>query len=286
MFPIIKDAVNVERTDNIHILSSTRRLQDDNGGGGDRSGVEGNISTQTPEVAGGGDTEEDWEIAKNATLNATFGLGGVGPVVSWNDTNGTHHVIALFPSDVPSASFVSSSPSAQPSIVKTNPSKNLPTSNSSTSKNLPTSNSSTNNKNEYRPPDDDHISNDDDYHTKIPQQRTHSDWADYTPKEMEVIIKEEIDAIEHDKYVRMISVSLAIISFLFMLFIAQQMIENPNGYCAKICRIAVGLVRCLLYPIYICICCKCFCFRRRRHHTALHNTDDDGTTYRSDLELS
>jgi len=66
-----------------------------------------------------------------------------------------------------------------------------------------------------------------------------------------------IDEMEHD-LTAVISLSVAFtVMFIFAIIVAYQMLENPSGFCATICRLIVacwcGLIRCICYP------CRAMC---------------------------
>mmetsp|Transcript_9915 Transcript_9915/g.20728 ORF Transcript_9915/g.20728 Transcript_9915/m.20728 type:complete len:399 (+) Transcript_9915:126-1322(+) len=61
-----------------------------------------------------------------------------------------------------------------------------------------------------------------------------------------------IDEMEHDRSV-IIALSVVFgVMFFFSVFVAYQMLENPDGCCASVCRISVacwcGIARCICYP--------------------------------------
>merc|ERR1712028_227921 len=66
-------------------------------------------------------------------------------------------------------------------------------------------------------------------------------WSDSTIEEM-----------EHDKTV-IIALSVVLgVMFFFSIFVAYQVLENPDGCCSSLCRISVacicGVSRCVCYP--------------------------------------
>ena len=98
-------------------------------------------------------------------------------------------------------------------------------------------------------------------------------------------VEKEVEEMAHDtKVVIALSVVFGAM-FFFAIFVAYQMLENPNGCCASICRITVacvcGIIRCICYP------CRAMCgctgeSSRQQDHMMLAN---DGH-FTHDLELS
>lgn len=76
------------------------------------------------------------------------------------------------------------------------------------------------------------------------------------------------------------------IMFFFSVFVAYQMLENPNGICASLCRISVafwcGITRCICYPCRAMCGCTGSSQSNRQDHMMLPN---DGH-FTHDLELS
>lgn len=95
-----------------------------------------------------------------------------------------------------------------------------------------------------------------------------------------------INEMEHDKNV---IIALSVVfgaMFIFSIFTAYQLLENPEGCCASICRITVacwrGIVLCVCYPCRAI--CGCTNKQRSGRHTMVGTADEDGFTH--DLELS
>ncbi len=95
-------------------------------------------------------------------------------------------------------------------------------------------------------------------------------------------VEKEVEEMAHDKKV-VIALSVVFgVMFFFAIFVAFQMLENPNGCCASICRITVACVcGCICYP------CRAMCgctgqSSRQQDHMMLAN---DGH-FTHDLELS
>jgi len=94
---------------------------------------------------------------------------------------------------------------------------------------------------------------------------------------------ETIEELEHDKTVIIaLSVTFGVMVF-FSIFVAFQLLENPDGCCASICRISVacwcGLLRCICYP------CRAMCGCTGPSHGEHMMVPDDGR-FTHDLELS
>jgi len=92
-----------------------------------------------------------------------------------------------------------------------------------------------------------------------------------------------IEDIEHDKTV-IIALSIVFgVMFFFSIFVAFQMLENPEGCCASICRITVacwcGIIRCICYP------CRAICGCTSPTGGQHMIVPDDGH-FTNDLELS
>jgi len=98
---------------------------------------------------------------------------------------------------------------------------------------------------------------------------------------------EPIEEMEHD---RNVAIALGICSGigLFLAIItAQQMLENPQGCCASMCRILVsvtcGVTRCICYPCRkICGCTT----KQERYSNELISGGGYNEEYISDLELT
>merc|ERR1711907_45800 len=92
-----------------------------------------------------------------------------------------------------------------------------------------------------------------------------------------------IEELEHDKTVIIALSTVFGVMFFFSIFVAYQMLENPEGCCASICRITVacvcGVLRCVCYP------CRAICGctgQAKRDHMIV---PEDGN-FSHDLELS
>ncbi|KAL3943842.1 MAG: hypothetical protein SGBAC_002093 [Bacillariaceae sp.] len=98
---------------------------------------------------------------------------------------------------------------------------------------------------------------------------------------------EPIEEMEHD---RNVAIALGIcggIALCLAIITAQQMLENPHGCCAGICRILVaatcGVTRCICFP------CRMICgstARQERYSNELISGGGYNEEYISDLELT
>mmetsp|Transcript_1430 Transcript_1430/g.1597 ORF Transcript_1430/g.1597 Transcript_1430/m.1597 type:complete len:619 (-) Transcript_1430:1415-3271(-) len=93
-----------------------------------------------------------------------------------------------------------------------------------------------------------------------------------------------VEEMEHD---RTVIIALSIIfgvMFFFSIFIAYQLLENPDGCCASLCRISVacvsGVVRCVCYP------CRALCGCTGQSHVRHSMISNDDGHFTHDLELS
>ena len=94
-----------------------------------------------------------------------------------------------------------------------------------------------------------------------------------------------VEELEHDQTV-IIALSVTFgVMFFFSVFVAYQMLENPHGCCASICRITVacfcGILRFFCYPCRAI--CGCTGNQNSRDHMIV---PDDHGNYTHDLELS
>lgn len=107
-------------------------------------------------------------------------------------------------------------------------------------------------------------------------------WTEKTPYE---IAKEEADKVLKDKYVPIVAGVCGGIALLLMICVAQQMIENPDGCLAKMCRCSVACFRILCWPCRAICCCGGSRAKARRTHDLIHDpTSHYG--YNHDLELT
>jgi hypothetical protein len=94
------------------------------------------------------------------------------------------------------------------------------------------------------------------------------------------VAKEEYDSMVHDRNVAIVASVFGAIGFILLLITAQQIIENPDGCCAKICRFSITFWRVVCWPCRK-VCCR---GKKRRGHTVI--ADDGYAGYSHDLELS
>jgi hypothetical protein len=131
----------------------------------------------------------------------------------------------------------------------------------------------------YEPPDDDPVDEGMDGEVE-------NDWEDKTTVQ---IAEEDLKEALNDKYVPIVAAGCGVIAFFFMIFVAQQMIENPDGCCAKVCRCSVACCRILSCPCrYIC-CCGGSRAKARRTHDLVSDNGSYGNGnygYTHDLELT
>jgi hypothetical protein len=88
----------------------------------------------------------------------------------------------------------------------------------------------------------------------------------------------------HDRNVLIAASVLCGVGILLMIITAHQMVENPDGCCASVCRLITGCTCCIFRTI--CFPCRACCGgggrkRRTRQHQMLGNGN-----YTHDLELS
>lgn len=110
-------------------------------------------------------------------------------------------------------------------------------------------------------------------------------WANKTPLEVAELASAEADNLLHDKYVPLVAAVISLVSFAFMLLVVQQIIENPNGALAKICRCTVACVRILCWPVrFLCCGGAAGCSSRARDRRTHQRLPSDGCS--RDLELT
>jgi hypothetical protein len=127
----------------------------------------------------------------------------------------------------------------------------------------------------YDPPDDDPVKEDADGEIE-------DEWEEKTTIE---IAEEDAEEMLHDKWVPVTAGICGGIAFFFMIFVAQQMIENPDGCCSKMCRCAVACFRILCCPCRkLCYCGGSRAKARRTHDLVMGDNGNYGYTH--DLELT
>lgn len=100
---------------------------------------------------------------------------------------------------------------------------------------------------------------------------TSEEWPQETPEQM-----------MHDKNVTIAVVAAVVFGFVLALFSAQQVIENPDGCCASICRCNVKFF-CFFFKILCFPCRMCCGSKDRRSHDLMVGSSD---SYTHDLELT
>ena len=96
------------------------------------------------------------------------------------------------------------------------------------------------------------------------------------------VLEQDAEEILRDKNVKIITPIFVVIALALMICVAQQMVENPDGCCARICRCSVGVSR---YVVSSCLCCCCMSSQdkaRRTHDLIVTDGFDD---YDHDLQL-
>lgn len=94
----------------------------------------------------------------------------------------------------------------------------------------------------------------------------------------------EWNEISHDKNVKIVSIVFGVTGFLLLLFVAHQLIENPDGFFGKLCRCLLSCVRIICWPCRF-LCCRSTRARDRRTHQ-LVNSEPSSYGYSHDLELT
>jgi hypothetical protein len=123
----------------------------------------------------------------------------------------------------------------------------------------------------YVPPDDDPVKGEDEDFTGEATDGGKFTWNEgETPEEM-----------AHDPNVAILVGVLCGVALLLMIITAQQMLENPDGFCASLCRLLVSCNCCIFRTI--CPCLACCCRKSKRGHLPMMTDDNDFT---HDLELS
>jgi len=95
---------------------------------------------------------------------------------------------------------------------------------------------------------------------------------------------EDVEELPHDKNVIIVMGVLMGIMLLLMVATAHQMMNNPDGICAGICRLAVTCTCFILKTL--CLPCRMICGggSSAQQHARMGMTE--GTAYSHDLELS
>lgn len=95
-------------------------------------------------------------------------------------------------------------------------------------------------------------------------------------------LEKEAEEFVEDPYVRVATLVFGVICVTLLIVVAQQMVENPDGLCAKLCRWTVAFFRVLCYPCILCLCCH----RNKSHHTHTLVSTDGFDDYDHDLSLA
>ena len=126
----------------------------------------------------------------------------------------------------------------------------------------------------YVPPNDDVLGNEQD--DKIAKE-----WEEKTNIEK---VEAEWDEIRRDKNVKIVSIVFGVTGFLLIIFVAHQLIENPDGCFGKVCRCTLACIRIICWPCRA-LCCRSARARDRRTHQLVNH--EPGTYgYSHDLELT
>ncbi len=96
-------------------------------------------------------------------------------------------------------------------------------------------------------------------------------------------LEKEAEEFVEDPYVRVATLVFAVVSVTLLILVAQQMVENPDGFCARLCRWTVAFFRMLCYPCLLCLCCGS---RSKAHHTHTLVSTDGFDDYDHDLSLA
>ncbi|GAX15805.1 hypothetical protein FisN_3Lh251 [Fistulifera solaris] len=94
-------------------------------------------------------------------------------------------------------------------------------------------------------------------------------------------LEKEAEEFVEDPYVRIATLVFAVVCVTLLILVAQQMVENPDGFCARLCRWSVAFFRTLCYP-----CLLCCGSRSKAHHTHTLVSTDGFDDYDHDLSLA
>lgn len=124
---------------------------------------------------------------------------------------------------------------------------------------------------EYVPTDDDPIANDE------------GAWGSGGGGGTAEYHSESPDEMMHDRNVIILASTLSVAGLVAMLLVAQQVMHNPDGGCAVICRLLLRCLGCIFW--LICMPCRAMCGDKgpRRHQLPLSR--DDHTFAPNDLDL-
>jgi len=116
------------------------------------------------------------------------------------------------------------------------------------------------------------------------------EWKNKGPVEW---VQDEANSLAADQNVVIVSAVLGTLGLILLLITAQQMLENPDGCCGKICRCWVAVFRILCWPCRKICCCGGGSSNsgsrrasRRTHDMVGENGDNYNSGYSHDLELT
>jgi len=128
----------------------------------------------------------------------------------------------------------------------------------------------------WRPPSESpvkYVSRDDDI-LEAEKEENNASWAKNN--------YETLEQMAHDRNVLIALSTVFGLMILFSVIVAHQMLNNPDGCCASICRVITQCTCCIFSTI--CFPCAMVCGgNKRRGHTRMMN---DSNTYGHDLELT
>jgi len=93
---------------------------------------------------------------------------------------------------------------------------------------------------------------------------------------------ETLEKMAHDKNVIIVLSIVFGLMLLFSIFVAHQMLNNPDGCCASVCRILTRCTCCIMGAL--CFPCKMICGSKDYAHSRM--IDDHSTFASHDLDLT
>ena len=126
-----------------------------------------------------------------------------------------------------------------------------------------------------------YVAPNDDVIDKDKENEIEKEWEEKSNLEK---VEAEWKDITHDKNVKIVSIVFGVTGFLLLLFVAHQLIENPDGFFGKLCRCLLSCVRIICWPCRF-LCCRSARARDRRTHQ-LVNGEPSTYGYSHDLELT
>lgn len=130
-------------------------------------------------------------------------------------------------------------------------------------------------------PTEHYVAPNDDVLDRLEDDKIQKEWEEKSNLEK---AEAEWDDIRHDKNVKIVSIVFGVTGFLLLLFVAHQLIENPDGFFGKLCRCLLSCVRIICWPCRF-LCCRSTRARDRRTHQ-LVNSEPSTYGYSHDLELT